>query len=59
MSPANLFQIVTEKGSYLVGYIEDGWAKELVFQAKTPSELMMRVQNMLGFISSVTYVEKI
>ncbi len=59
MSPVNLFQCVTEKGSYVVGYLLDGWTKELTIQAKTPAELMMRVQNAIGDISPVTYVEQV
>ena len=59
MSPVNLFQCVTEKGSYIVGYLLDGWTKELIIQAKTPTELMMRVQNAIGSIIPVTYVEHI
>lgn len=58
MSPANLFQTVTEKGSYVVGYIADGWTRELTLSAKTPRELMMRVQSAIGDILSVTYIER-
>lgn len=58
MPPVNLFDSVTEKGSYTVGYIVDGWTKELVFQAKSPNELMMKTQNELGDISNVTFVER-
>lgn len=58
MSPANLFQAVTEKGSYVVGYIADGWTRELTLSAKTPRKLMMRVQSAIGDILSVTYIER-
>lgn len=58
MSPANLFQAVTEKGSYVVGYIADGWTRELTLSARTPRELMMRVQSAIGDILSVTYIER-
>jgi len=58
MSPVELFNTVTEKGSYIVGYIIDGWTKEINIIAKCPSEAMMRVQNMIGDICNVTFIEK-
>ena len=50
--------MVTEKSNYVVGYIADGWTRELVLPAKTPRELMMRVQNAIGDILSVTFIER-
>lgn len=58
MSPVDMFSVVTEKGSYAVGYIVDGWTIEIVLQAKAPNELMMKVQNIIGDICSVTFVER-
>ena len=58
MSPLSMFQVVTEKSNYVVGYIADGWTRELVLPAKTPRELMMRVQNAIGDILSVTFIER-
>lgn len=58
MSPVELFNNVTEKGSYIVGYIVDGWTRELNINAKCPSEAMMIVQNICGSICGVTFVER-
>lgn len=58
MSPIDLFKIVTEKGSYIVGYLVDGWTRELTIQAKCPSEAMIKVQNLLGSICNITFIER-
>ena len=58
MSPVDLFNVVTEQGSYRVGYLADGWTHEIEIKARCPAEAMVRVQNVLGGIWSVTFVEK-
>ena len=58
MSPIDFFKIVTEKGSYIIGYLVDGWTKEIRLEARSPGEAMIRTQNILGNITSVTYVER-
>lgn len=58
MSPLEYFKIVTEKGSYLIGYLVDGWTKEICLEVGSPSEAMMITQNMMGDIINVTYVER-
>lgn len=55
----DLFNIVTEKGSYIVFYLHDGWTMELIINASRPMEAMVKVQNILGSICDVTYVEKL
>ena len=58
MSITELFNTVTEKGRYRVGYLMDGWTKEISCEAGSPSEAMTTVQNILGDILDVTFVEK-
>lgn len=58
MLPTDLFKSVTEKGSYIIGYLVDGWTKEIRLEARSPGEAMIRTQNILGNITSVTYVER-
>lgn len=58
MSVLELFNVVTESGKYVIGYIEDGWAKEFECDVGSPSEAAMVTQNMLGNILDVTYVER-
>lgn len=58
MSPVDMFDAVTEKGSYIVSYITDGWTKEIMISASNPSEAMIIVQNKLGSICNVTYIER-
>lgn len=58
MSVLELFSAVTERGRYRIGYLEDGWTKEVIAEAGTPNEAMMVTQNILGDICGVTYVEK-
>lgn len=58
MSPVEMFNAVTEKGSYIVGYLFDGWTREMSIIARSPSEAMMTVQNLLGSICNVTFVER-
>lgn len=57
--PINLFrETVTGKGVYLVGYLIDGWTRELVIEASCPGEAEMITQNIVGNICGVTYVER-
>lgn len=58
MYPVNLFDAVTEKGRYLVSYLNDGWTQELLIEARTPAEAMLKVQSKLGSICNVTFVEE-
>lgn len=58
MFQIDLFNEVTEKGSYIIGYLVDGWTKEICLEAGSPNEAMMITQNILGSICSVTYVER-
>ena len=58
MSPTDLFKVVTSFGNYLVGYIVDGWTKEISIRARSPGEAMVIVQNIIGDICNVTYVER-
>lgn len=58
MSVLELFGVVTEKGRYRIGYIEDGWTQEFICNAETPSEAMMLTQNFLGNIANVSYIEQ-
>ena len=58
MSVLELFEVVTKKGRYRVGYIEDGWTQEFICNAGSPSEAMMLTQNFLGNISNVSYIEQ-
>lgn len=59
MSPVEMFNMaVTEKGSYIVGYLVDGFTKEILIRAKCPGEAMMKTQNILGGICRVTFVER-
>ena len=53
-----LFSAVVEKGSYRIGYLDDGWTRELTCEASSPGEAMMITQNLLGNIVDVTYVER-
>ena len=53
-----LFDAVTEKGRYKVGYLVDGWTKEVFAEFGSPSEAMMITQNILGNICNVTYIER-
>lgn len=57
MSPVEMFNSVAEKGSYTIGYLCDGWTRELVITARSPMDAMMQVDRILGSISRVTYVE--
>ena len=59
MSPVDLFNNVTEKGSYIIGYLVDGWTKEISITARCPSEAMMVTQNIIGEICNVTFIERI
>ena len=58
MSITELFNTVTEKGRYRVGYLMDGWTKEISCESGSPGEAMVAVQNILGDILDVTFVEK-
>ena len=58
MSPIDMFKVITEKGSYLIGYLVDGWTRELNITARSPSEAMTKTQNAIGSILNVTYVER-
>lgn len=58
MPPVELFNAVTEKGIYIVSYLVDGWTSRIDVEARCPSEAMMIVQNMIGDICSVTFVER-
>ena len=58
MSPVELFNIITEKGSYIIGYLADGWTKEIIIRARCPNEAMIKVQNIIGDICNVTFVER-
>ena len=58
MSPLDLFNTVTEEGSYIVGYLVDGWTREIHLKARSPAEAMMVTQNFIGNICNVTYVER-
>lgn len=58
MTIMELFSSVTERGRYRVGYLEDGWTREIECEAGSPTEAMMVTQNMLGNICGVTYVER-
>jgi hypothetical protein len=58
VSVIELFSSVTEKGRYIVGYLVDGWTKEILVESSSPSEAMMVTQNILGNICDVTYVER-
>ena len=59
MSVVELFSSVTERGRYVVGYLEDGWTQEVFAEFGSPTEAMMITQNMIGNICGVTYVEKV
>jgi hypothetical protein len=54
-----LFKEVTKRGTYLVGYLVDGWTRELKVEAGSPAEAAIKTQNVLGSICDVTYVELI
>ena len=54
----SLFDAVTERGFYRIGYIFDGWTMEFDCEVGTPGEAMMVTQNLLGNILDVTYVER-
>ena len=58
MSIMELFSSVTERGRYRVGYLEDGWTREVFAEFGSPTEAMMITQNLLGNICDVTYVER-
>lgn len=58
MSPVELFNVVTEKGSYIIGYLADGWTKEITVIARSPMEAMMKTQNIIKTIHNVTFVER-
>ena len=58
MSPMEYFNVVTEYSAYAVGYITDGWTKELNIKARSPDEAMMETQNAIGDICNITYVER-
>lgn len=58
MGTVGLFEVVKEKGNYLISYLTDGWTKEIEVEARSPSEAMMKVQNLLGSICNVTFVER-
>ncbi len=58
MFVTELFGAVTERGRYRIGYLIDGWTKEISCEAGSPGEAMVSVQNILGNILDVTYVEK-
>lgn len=58
MSPVELFKAVTEKGSYIIGYLVDGWTKEIQLEARSPDEAMLLTQNQIGNITNVVYVER-
>lgn len=58
MSVIDLFSSVTERGRYRIGYLEDGWTREVVAEAGSPSEAMIVTQNLIGNICGVTYVER-
>ncbi len=58
MSPVELFNVITEPGNYTVSYLQDGWTMELQISARSPESGMCRVQNELGDICSVTYIER-
>lgn len=59
MSPVEFFNIVTKKGKYTIGYLNDGWTANIEVVAATPTEAMMLAQNKIGDICGVTYVEMI
>lgn len=59
MSPIDMFSVVTEFGIYVIGYISDGWTREIRCSARSPDEAMMITQNVIGDICCVVYVEKI
>ena len=54
----NLFDAVTESGEYIISYLQDGWTREMTIKAKSPGEAMVIVQNRLGSICPVTFVER-
>ena len=58
MSPVDLFDVITEPGSYTVSYLQDGWTMELQINAQSPVNGMCEVQRKLGDICSVTYIER-
>ena len=58
MSPIELFNAITEKGIYTVGYLVDGWTKEIIIRARCPNEAMIKVQNAIGSICNVTFIER-
>ena len=58
MGTVVLFDVVKEKGNYLIFYLTDGWTQEIEIEARSPHEAMMKVQNVLGSISNVTFVER-
>ncbi len=58
MSPVELFKTITEPGYYAVGYLQDGWTREIRIKAKSPETGMFWAQEALGDICSVTYVER-
>ena len=53
-----MFSAVTENGDYVISYLQDGWTREMTIQAKSPGEAMVIVQNRLGSICPVTFVER-
>lgn len=59
MSPVEMFELVTEKGSYAIGYLVDGWTKTFTISARCPTEAMMKVQNIIGSICNITFIERI
>lgn len=58
MKPTDFFNVVNGYATYIVSYLNDGWTQEFAIQAKTPGEAMLRVQNTLGSIVDVVFVER-
>ena len=59
MTVVEMFNSVTERGRYRIGYLEDGWTREVFAEFGSPNEAMMITQNILGNILDVTYIERI
>lgn len=55
--PLELFEDIPP-GRYTVGYLVDGWTKEVTVEGNSPTEILMKTQNALGSICGVTYVEE-
>lgn len=53
-----LFDVITTPGTYTIGYLSDGWTREMTLTVHNRMDAMMQIDRKLGSIAPVTYVEK-